>query len=196
MTMNFSEASYRKPKINPCYRTDEIWTRIPLVDANGYWISNYGRVYNESFGHLAIPFVTNVGYAEVKIHGKNMAVHRLVALSFHSSPSNWEELDVNHKDGNKLNNFAENLEWGTRSYNIQEAFRLGLARKGEAHPNNVYTESQIQALCAALENQQDIPTVCAQIGLTYGSHIVKLVYKLRHGKAWKDITKNFNISKQ
>lgn len=114
--MNFSEASYRKPKINLCHKTNEIWTRIPLADANGYWISNYGRVYSESFGYLTT-FVTNAGYAEVKIHGKNMAVHHLVALSFLPSPINWEELDVNHKDGNKLNNFVENLEWST--YNIQ-----------------------------------------------------------------------------
>lgn len=45
-----------------------------------------------------------------------------------------EGLVVNHKDGNKLNNNASNLEWVTSSYNNKHAFDIGLKRKG-VHEN-------------------------------------------------------------
>lgn len=43
---------------------------------------------------------------------KNMKVHRLVALAFIPNPENKKT--VNHKDGNRLNNAADNLEWATQ----------------------------------------------------------------------------------
>ena len=51
-------------------------------------------------------------------------VHRLVALGFIPNPDNLPE--VNHKDGHKENNSAENLEWCTRQYNVQHAWNTGL----------------------------------------------------------------------
>ena len=39
---------------------------------------------------------------------------------------NLDNLVINHKDGNKLNNNLENLEWCTQAYNNAEAYRLGL----------------------------------------------------------------------
>ena len=55
---------------------------------------------------------------------KNLRVHRLVALAFIDNPNNHKL--INHKDGNKLNNNVENLEWCDYSYNLKEAHRLGL----------------------------------------------------------------------
>ena len=62
----------------------------------------------------------------ISINGKlkTVFVHRLVAETF--LPSSYENLQVNHKDGNKLNNHVSNLEWITASENIKHAYRIGL----------------------------------------------------------------------
>lgn len=62
---------------------------------------------------------------------KKFTVHRIVALSYIENPENCG--DVNHKNGNKLDNRVENLEWCTRSENIRHAFKLGLSKRGEKH---------------------------------------------------------------
>lgn len=72
--------------------------------------------------------ISNRGYERIwlTINGKkeHHSVHRLVALNFVPNPE--KKLEVNHIDGNKLNNNASNLEWCTRSENEQHAWKNGL----------------------------------------------------------------------
>ncbi len=48
-------------------------------------------------------------------------VHRLVAKAFIPNPNNYP--CVNHKDENKSNNHADNLEWCTYKYNVQYSLK-------------------------------------------------------------------------
>lgn len=56
--------------------------------------------------------------------GVNKYPHRLVCESFYPL-SEFPEGQVNHKDGNKDNNYYKNLEWCTRSENIRHGFKIG-----------------------------------------------------------------------
>jgi hypothetical protein len=92
-----------------------------------YQISCNGVVINSKGVELKCsPF--NHGYSRVGLSKNNKQKfflrHRLVAETYIPNPNNLPE--VNHKDGNKLNNHVNNLEWCTCSENHLHAFKLGL----------------------------------------------------------------------
>lgn len=105
----------------------EIWKYI--VGYEGlYEISNLGRVRNANTLKVLSPGTCGSGYAFVILRkdGKsyNRMIHRLVMNTF--NPTSNCELEVNHIDGNKRNNHLDNLEWVTRSENLQHALNVGL----------------------------------------------------------------------
>lgn len=81
----------------------------------------------------------------------------MVASAFIENPENLKQ--VNHKDGNKLNNSINNLEWCTNSDNTQHGYDNGLYRyKSRCHSINVYdkcgkyidTYKSIRSMCEKL----------------------------------------------
>lgn len=69
------------------------------------------------------------GYKYVVLNKKNVGfyrrVHRLVASSFLTKKTSLHN-EVNHIDGNKLNNSITNLEWVTRIENIRHSIKIGI----------------------------------------------------------------------
>jgi hypothetical protein len=82
-------------------------------------------------------------------------------------------MDVNHKDGNKQNNRADNLEYLSRSDNHRHAFKLGLAKspftgvRGDAHRNTKITDADVITLRKAFTEGVSRRTLAAQYGLSY-----------------------------
>lgn len=92
------------------------------------------------------------GYAQVKLHvngkGYTKRVHRLVAITFVPNPENKPQ--VNHIDGNTLNNCVENLEWSNGSENTLHARRIlkrGISHViGERHGNANLTWNDVNKI--------------------------------------------------
>lgn len=82
----------------------------PCEANRNYLVTNKGRVYSLKRGKFLSTNPTRaIGYVRVSMGDGQYYVHRLVADAFLDKPEE-EGLEVNHKDENKLNNCAENLE--------------------------------------------------------------------------------------
>lgn len=96
--------------------------------------------------------INRYGYLQIKLckYGKcrTLTVHRLVAKAFLPNPEN--HVQVNHKDGNKQNNIVTNIEWISRSGNIQHAWDTGLMDRekisGEKHFNSKLTQADVDVI--------------------------------------------------
>jgi hypothetical protein len=62
-------------------------------------------------------------YNQVSVNDITYQTHRLVVLAFYGPPP-FEKAVVNHKDGNKRNNYADNLEWCTSSHNELHSYHV------------------------------------------------------------------------
>lgn len=98
----------------------------------GIKVSRCGLVLNNesSTSFIMSSRVMNEGYERIQytVNGKLIYrnVHRLVALAWVENDDPDNKLFVNHIDGNKLNNNADNLEWVTHRENIIHAVKTGL----------------------------------------------------------------------
>lgn len=98
-----------------------VQTKYPNVYVEGseiFLVTKTGRIIK------LCQWIDNVGYYQVsfRINGKRKYVrsHRLIAETLLPNPHNLPQ--INHKDGNKLNNSIENLEWTTNSANTKHGY--------------------------------------------------------------------------
>ena len=99
-----------------------------------YYVTRYGDVWNTEKMIKVKGYVINTGYRQVRLGSvHDVAMHRLVAYHFVHVPKDLvdqgttkESLEVNHIDGNKLNNNWHNLEWTTHNGNMAHASVTGL----------------------------------------------------------------------
>ena len=105
----------------------EIWKDIPNTDGQ-YKVSNNGKVMTSKTGRILSPVIDARGYERVCLfktdRKRRYKVHRLVAMAFIPNPHRKEQ--VNHIDGDKRNNHADNLEWVTNKENMKHSRLNGL----------------------------------------------------------------------
>lgn len=105
------------------------------------------EVYSNRKHKILKGFIMN-GYRFFRINNNEKvetpSLHRIMMETFVPDKTNYKSLPnedrskisldtlvINHKDGNKLNNSIDNLEWCTQAYNNKEAYRIGVRKVSE-----------------------------------------------------------------
>lgn len=179
----------------------ELWEYIPDYESV-YGISSHGRVFSyprtESVassrtgghhryraGKFLTPKVGNAGYSQIGLYlngkCKRHLVHRLVAKAFIVNPDNLKE--VNHIDGDKLNNHYSNLEWSTRKLNSLHSTQILKKNRGENNSFSLLTEQQVLEIKDLLLSGHSQKDIAAQFNVT--NHAI---YRIHRGFNWQWLT--------
>lgn len=113
--------------------------------ATTYFITEDGRLFNQKTkrwykGTVRGGYLSYDLTVDNKRHSKQ--AHRLVAETFIPNPDNLPI--VNHKDGNKLNNSVDNLEWVTPTQNLNHAYATGLKPRTNGNNSRIKYEQNLE----------------------------------------------------
>lgn len=167
----------------------EIWKPIKRYEGL-YEVSNYGRVRSlDAFlpfgkyvrkrcGRIMRIQNSSNGYKQVHLskdgESKIYRVHRLVAEAFIDNPNGYPE--VNHKDENRANNQADNLEWCTHQYNNSYGNKPA---RGSKNGMAKLTKTQIVDIRKRRSAGEKLKTIADSYGIS-----VTHTCQITKGKRW------------
>jgi hypothetical protein len=157
---------------------EEIWT----ISEGAYDISNKGNVRRD--GYILKKRMDRDGYEIITltIDGcyYTRKVHRLVGIAFIPNPENKPQ--INHIDGNKLNNTVNNLEWCTAKENIEHSSKLGLQPRGEEKAFAKLTEENVSEIKQMVLDGYGNSFIGNLFGVTCGA-----IYSIRINSTWTQV---------
>ena len=152
-------------------------------------VSNMGKIRNIKTGTIYKMFLSQTGYWSICIslgsrkNKKCFKVHKALAESFIPNPNNYPI--INHKDGNKLNNYIDNLEWCTYSQNSKHAIENNLLKinKGEEHYISKLTKKDVEYIrknYIPFDKEFGCRPLARKFNVAHGT-----IEYIIHGKSWK-----------
>ena len=112
--------------------SNRTWKKVNFLHYTKYSVSNLGDIRNDVTMKILKPYLGDGYYFKVSLSEagiiKKVKIHRIVAITFCDNNFNIYSV-VNHINGIKTDNRAENLEWVTQAENLNHAFETGLSDK-------------------------------------------------------------------
>lgn len=170
----------------------EIFRKVPFV--SNLKCTSDGKFFVENTGEEVVQeYAEHFGYMVISWNGNQYFCHRLIAMAWLPLPERpFSELQVNHSDGNKLNNDSSNLEWVTVSQNRIHAIEQGLAPAVRILRKDLRTGNVVRYL--------SINECAREVGISPATVIkfidnpdtVRKIYYvfIREGQKWPNLTKD------
>lgn len=176
-------------------------TYICDINGNIYNTRRKGNGYNKKTFKKLRPITLPNGYLVVSLSINGVVtryyIHRIIAISFIPLPDKYiskgltfEDLEVNHKDGDKTNNHITNLEWCTSSENKIHAYKTNLSKQCEDSCKAIFTNAQVHAVCKYLEENKLGPTEISRLtGVSIGQ-----IHEIKNKNSWTKISSMYDFS--
>jgi hypothetical protein len=149
---------------------------------NGIWINKHGHIilYEPRIKkyYFKKANIISSRYYRFQYKHKNFLLHRVLAETFIPNPLNKPQ--INHKDGNKLNNNINNLEWVTAKENFHHAVRV--LKTINIIRTNKINEDIVKSIKQDLNNGYRNITIAKKYNIHQDT-----VSKIRHNIQWKHI---------
>lgn len=137
------------------------YKRMSKLGLSKYIVTKDGKIWSIPHAKYLSGYLRN-GYYQVglitdKRGWKSFRIHRLVALMLVPNKNNKKH--VNHKDGDKRNNHANNLEWVTSAENVEHAVMMGLT-------STIYSDEVVHEICKKLSDGTDPKDIVKEYGVS------------------------------
>ena len=198
---------------------NEIWKDIDCFNIKKmYKISNTGKIINNRGKNISL--ILSNGYLTACLQLNNNSrktfyVHILVAMTFIEKPNNDSNLQVNHKDLCRCNNYVHNLEWMTQQENIKHEFehkddkknfdsitekytknkgwKSGNKTYGENNGMSEWTGEIVHKLCHNVSIGMNYEQALIDVGLPVNDNNRYNLSHIIHGVRWKHISNQYNF---
>lgn len=140
----------------------------------------YGCNPKNEKGYVRVTLQTVDGY-------KKFPLHRLIISTFYMP---IDEYEVNHIDGNKLNNKFDNLEYTDRIGNAVHAKENQLYQSCENHYNATLSNKEVEKICELIESGLSNIAIMNSLNMNI-SRYMNIISKIRHRKAWTNISNKY-----
>lgn len=157
-----------------------------------YGVSKCGRAFRWNTEREMSIGMFHGDYPSFRVCHNNKAgwatIHYAIADCWMKNPDPTIYIEVNHKDGNKLNYAFDNLEWTTKSQNQRHAINTGLKGKGEELYNASLTDDQVHAVCQELQQGFRIIDLAKKYDTS-----VDVIRKIKDGSCYFHIRRMYPI---
>lgn len=165
-------------------KNNETFYPIHYLNNDFYYVSRIGNIFSKYKNDLLKQQINHKGYNTVYLKdgtkSKTIFVHRIVSEVFLPNPNKYPQ--VNHIDGNKLNNNVDNLEWCSNEYNMKHSWDIGLREPvhGEEVGTSILKESQV---CEIYMSNKSSKELSNEYNVSAGT-----INSIKSRKSWQKVT--------